>query len=131
MPPESEPEQKPVARDTIPCLPPDEEDTIPAPRDDGEEYVDYQDMIDTEVIMTSDGKRRGFAAMDPEARSELASKGGKAAHAQGTAHEFTPDEAREAGRKGGLASHRRRRELEAAVTRGETESTASTVKRGA
>lgn len=76
-------------------------------------------------------QKRGFAAMNPDERKRLASSGGKAAHAQGVAHEFTSDEAREAGRKGGLASHRRRRELEAAVTRGETESTASTVKRGA
>jgi general stress protein YciG len=38
---------------------------------------------------------------------EIASKGGKAAHQKGTAHEWTRDEARDAGRKGGLASHRR------------------------
>ena len=76
-------------------------------------------------------KMQGFATMDPNDVKRLASLGGKAAHAQGVAHEFTPEEAREAGRKGGLAQQRRRRELEAAVTRGETESTASTVKRGA
>lgn len=45
--------------------------------------------------------RRGFAAMSPEQRSAIASKGGKAAHAKGTAHEFTADEARANGRKGG------------------------------
>ena len=39
--------------------------------------------------------------MDEEKQREIASKGGKAAHEKGTAHEFTPDEAREAGRKGG------------------------------
>lgn len=44
---------------------------------------------------------RGFASMDPEKQREIASKGGKAAHLQGRAHEFTSDEAREAGRKGG------------------------------
>jgi len=44
---------------------------------------------------------RGFAAMDRSKQREIASKGGKAAHAKGTAHEFTPEEAREAGRKGG------------------------------
>jgi len=44
---------------------------------------------------------RGFASMDDEKQREIASKGGKAAHAKGTAHEFTPEEAREAGRKGG------------------------------
>lgn len=54
-------------------------------------------------------KRRGFAAMDPTRVAEIASKGGRAAHAAGTAHEFTSDEAREAGRKGGYATHARRR----------------------
>ncbi|MDQ3014256.1 MAG: stress-induced protein [bacterium] len=44
---------------------------------------------------------RGFASMDPDRQKEIASRGGKAAHEKGTAHEFTPDEAREAGRKGG------------------------------
>ncbi len=44
--------------------------------------------------------------MDPERRREVASRGGKAAHERGTAHEFTPDEAREAGRKGGQAGRR-------------------------
>ncbi len=47
---------------------------------------------------------RGFASMSPEKQREIASKGGKAAHAKGTAHQFTPDEARVAGRKGGQAS---------------------------
>jgi general stress protein YciG len=40
--------------------------------------------------------------MDPDKQRTIASKGGKAAHAKGTAHEFTPEEAREAGRKGGM-----------------------------
>lgn len=44
---------------------------------------------------------RGFASMDEEKQREIASKGGKAAHEKGTAHEFTSEEAREAGRKGG------------------------------
>jgi len=44
---------------------------------------------------------RGFAAMDEQRRREIASKGGKAAHEKGTAHEFTSEEARIAGRKGG------------------------------
>ncbi|MES2953503.1 MAG: KGG domain-containing protein [Patescibacteria group bacterium] len=47
--------------------------------------------------------RRGFASMDEAKQREIASKGGKAAHAKGTAHEFTSEEAREAGRKGGSA----------------------------
>jgi general stress protein YciG len=48
--------------------------------------------------------------MDRARQREIASKGGKAAHQKGTAHEWTSEEARDAGRKGGLASHRRRRE---------------------
>jgi general stress protein YciG len=48
--------------------------------------------------------------MDRAKQREIASKGGKAAHAKGTAHEWTSEEAREAGRKGGMASHRRRKE---------------------
>ena len=48
--------------------------------------------------------------MDRVKQREIASKGGKAAHQKGTAHEWTSEEARDAGRKGGIASHRRRRE---------------------
>jgi general stress protein YciG len=47
-------------------------------------------------------KRRGFASMDPAKQREIARKGGKAAHAKGTAHRFTPEEARAAGTKGGM-----------------------------
>lgn len=55
--------------------------------------------------MSEEGKRpRGFAAMNQELVSQIASKGGKAAHAKGSAHEFSTEEARAAGRKGGLAS---------------------------
>ena len=49
------------------------------------------------------GKERGFGSMDPEKQREIASKGGKAAHEKGTAHEFTSEEARQAGKKGGEA----------------------------
>jgi len=45
--------------------------------------------------------KKGFASMDPERRREICRKGGKAAHVAGTAHQFTPEEARIAGRKGG------------------------------
>lgn len=45
--------------------------------------------------------RKGFASMDPVRQREIASRGGKAAHAKGTAHTFTASEAREAGQKGG------------------------------
>jgi uncharacterized protein len=49
-------------------------------------------------------ERRGFASMSPEKQREIASKGGRAAHAKGTAHEWTSEEARSAGRKGGQIS---------------------------
>lgn len=55
----------------------------------------------------TDGKpkgRQGFASMSAEEHREIASKGGKAAHKMGRAHEWTAEEARAAGRKGGLAS---------------------------
>jgi general stress protein YciG len=54
---------------------------------------------------------RGFAAMDRKLVSEIARKGGKAAHSAGTAHEFTSEEARVAGRKGGRATHAKRRKV--------------------
>lgn len=53
----------------------------------------------------SSGDKRGFASMDATKQREIASKGGKAAHQKGTAHEFDSEEAREAGRKGGKAAH--------------------------
>lgn len=52
-------------------------------------------------------KDRGFGSMDPDRQKEIASLGGKAAHQQGRAHEWTSEEAREAGRKGGLARRRK------------------------
>lgn len=57
--------------------------------------------------------KRGFASMDPSKQKEIASKGGRAAHAKGTAHEFTSDEARVAGRKGGEAVSRDRAHMSA------------------
>ena len=56
---------------------------------------------------------RGFASMDKAKQREIASKGGHAAHAKGTAHEFTPDEARRAGRKGGEVVSRDRQHMAA------------------
>ena len=50
---------------------------------------------------------RGFASMDRNRQREIASKGGRAAHKKGAAHEWTREEAQAAGRKGGLARHRR------------------------
>jgi general stress protein YciG len=61
-----------------------------------------------EAPKTKTGRPRGFAAMDRKKVSEIASKGGKAAHAAGTAHQFSSDEARVAGKKGGIAPHVRR-----------------------
>jgi len=55
--------------------------------------------------------KRGFASMDAAKQREIASKGGRAAHAKGTAHEFTSDEARVAGRKGGEAVSRDRQHM--------------------
>ena len=57
--------------------------------------------------------KRGFASMDATKQREIASKGGRAAHAKGTAHEFTSDEARVAGRKGGEAVSRDRAHMAA------------------
>src|SRR6476661_2129714 len=61
---------------------------------------------------------RGFASMDRDKQKEIASKGGKAAHAKGTAHEFDSSEAREAGRKGGVAVSRNREHMAAIGRRG-------------
>jgi general stress protein YciG len=64
-----------------------------------------------EQIETPEKKPRGFAAMDPEKQREIASKGGKIAHLRGNAHEFTPEEAREAGRKGGQTVSKDRKHM--------------------
>ena len=55
---------------------------------------------------------RGFASMDRVKQREIASKGGKVAHEKGTAHEWTSEEARRAGRRGGMAGSRRRAETD-------------------
>ncbi len=49
----------------------------------------------------TDTSNRGFASMDEDKQREIASQGGKAAHEKGTAHEFTSEEAKKAGAKGG------------------------------
>lgn len=54
-------------------------------------------------------KRKGFASMDPELQRAISSKGGKSAQQMGVAHQFTPEEAKAAGRKGGLATHAKRK----------------------
>lgn len=53
-------------------------------------------------------ERGGFAGMDSDKQREIARRGGRAAHQKGTAHEFTKDEARAAGRKGGVSVSRDR-----------------------
>ena len=63
-------------------------------------------------------RKRGFAAMDREKQREFASKGGKAAHASGNAHEFTREEARVAGRKGGQSVSRNREHMSMIGSRG-------------
>lgn len=65
--------------------------------------------------------RRGFASMkdrDPQKQRAIASSGGKTAHAKGTAHEYDSSEAREAGRKGGMAVSRNREHMAAIGRRG-------------
>ena len=74
----------------------------------------------------ADTSRRGFASMDPEKKRMIASKGGKAAHQKGTAHEFTPDEARAAGRKGGEKVSVNRRHMAEIGRRGGRSSAAIT-----
>ena len=58
--------------------------------------------------MATSKQRRGFASMDAEKQKKIASLGGRAAHERGTAHEFTSEEARRAGQKGGEAVSRDR-----------------------
>lgn len=72
-------------------------------------------IVDGGVTVTTERKeRRGFASMSPEKQREIASKGGRAAHEKGTAHEWTADEARSAGRKGGQVSRGGRGKLASA-----------------
>ena len=65
------------------------------------------DAEQTSNVTPKTPRPRGFAAMDRKKVSQIASTGGKAAHRAGTAHEFTSDEARAAGRKGGSAHGKR------------------------
>lgn len=82
---------------------------------------------------TTNGRsRRGFASMDPSRQKEIASRGGRAAHEKGTAHEWSSDEARAAGQKGGITVSRDRTHM-ATIGRegGESRSRASRASRGA
>jgi uncharacterized protein len=80
--------------------------------------------ISNETTEKVESRGRGFASMDRTRQREISSQGGKAAHQKGTAHEFDSNEAREAGRKGGMVSGGRRRSREAANTN-DTETTNS------
>jgi general stress protein YciG len=104
----------------------------PAPRRQDEKIMHIDPIDETRADETPEGesaerqaeaspgdvtrphKPRGFAAIDRNLVKEIARKGGKAAHAAGTAHEFTSEEARVAGRKGGQATHANRRRPAAA-----------------
>jgi general stress protein YciG len=79
----------------------------------------------TKVRMNERKERRGFASMSPEKQREIASKGGRAAHQKGTAHEWTSEEARSAGRKGGQISRGGRGRLVDEQVRGALDETAS------
>jgi uncharacterized protein len=69
--------------------------------DDASMLVDLGDSEDQSGRQSSGRGNQGFASMPKERQREIASKGGKAAHEQGTAHEWTSEEAAEAGRRGG------------------------------
>lgn len=85
-----------IKHDTIPCPPPDDLIALSVPPAN-DTMLPAND--------TAPAKRpRGFAALTPDKRREIASRGGKMAHIAGTAHQWTQEEARIAGRKGGLVS---------------------------
>lgn len=91
-------------------------DRGPASQDDGRPRDDTSpgNGEDGDERNARGGKsNRGFASMSPERQREIASKGGRAAHEKGTAHEWTPDEARRAGRKGGETVSRDRAHMAA------------------
>jgi uncharacterized protein len=71
----------------------------------------------TQTVST-DGDGRGFASMDGDKQREIASKGGKAAHEKGTAHEFSAEEARAAGKRGGQAVSQNRAHMAAIGRKG-------------
>lgn len=73
----------------------------------------YVRSLSTSITMERNEKsKRGFAAMNEDKQREIASMGGKAAHQRGTAHEFTSEEAKAAGRRGGRARHGQRDDTE-------------------
>lgn len=99
---------------------PGNDDRISAtdPMRDGSDSVRQNGGAQSSSGQSRARSNRGFASMDREKQREIASKGGRAAHAKGTAHEFDSGEAREAGRKGGMAVSRNRDHMAAIGRRG-------------
>ena len=86
------------------------------------ESTAMNDVAKGRIVNGERKERRGFASMSPEKQREIASKGGRAAHQKGTAHEWTSEEARSAGRKGGQISRGGRgRLVEPTVAQGQPE----------
>src|SRR6185437_2151745 len=86
---------------------------------EGERGVDASETGRGRTTQTRGGtSNRGFASMDRSKQREIASKGGRAAHQKGTAHEFDSSEARAAGRKGGVTVSRNREHMAAIGRRG-------------
>ena len=77
----------------------------------GSKSAGQSDGLSSSASTGTRRSNRGFASMDRAKQKEIASKGGKAAHAKGTAHEFDSGEARDAGRKGGLAVSQNREHM--------------------
>lgn len=77
-------------------------------KDDGKIRQPMEKEMMSGTQKKSGTSNRGFASMDPERQRAIASEGGRAAHASGNAHEFTSEEAREAGRKGGESRGRKK-----------------------
>jgi hypothetical protein len=77
-------------------------------------------LIWSKEMANENGSRggRGFAGMDEARQREIASQGGRAAHQSGHAHEFSSEEAREAGRKGGEAVSQNREHMSAIGQKG-------------
>jgi uncharacterized protein len=108
--PEDEEGRDDKEKDDVPETPPDEPRPPrvddPPPDDRGPYVVHARSEQNREAVVTTGERkeRRGFASMSPEKQREIASKGGRAAHEKGTAHEWSAEEARSAGRKGGQVS---------------------------
>ncbi|WP_202929067.1 KGG domain-containing protein [Chitinophaga agri] len=89
-----------------------ERENLNQDRESRESSADKQSTPSEDKEKTTSRKdKRGFASMDAAMQRAIASKGGRAAHAQGVAHEFNSAEAREAGRKGGVAVSRNRQHM--------------------